>query len=91
MGRDFLPRSSAQLQRWTKNFAAGLALDPGACGVTIQEAEDYAAVQSRFAEALQVAHNFETRGRLSVYLKDELRKTLEAETRTTSLRRHHRL
>ena len=81
MGRHVLPRKDAEFCSWTQFFAAGLTRDPEAYGASAESAEAYGVLQRAFEVALTRAVEPMTRGPRNVFLKDEARRLLEAETR----------
>ncbi len=86
MRHDFLPRKDADLKGWTGNFARQLRREPSPYPVSPAEAAAYGVLQRRFAERLQAASDEATRGIKTVYLKDETRRELVAETRRLAKR-----
>ncbi len=78
---DFLPRRDAELLGWTQRFARVIAADPAAYGLSAEQAGAYQTLQSTFAQAYAKAMSGQTRGLLTVQLKDEARAKLSAQTR----------
>ncbi|MGH7215343.1 MAG: hypothetical protein ACREIT_11325 [Tepidisphaeraceae bacterium] len=79
--RDYLPDKDAALLAWAQNFSRLINQTPAAFGITQEIAAEYGARLSDFANRLQAATDPATRGRRTVFLKDEARKILVALTR----------
>jgi hypothetical protein len=53
MRHDFIPGRQAELLTWSGNFSAHLSADPAGCGVSLQQAADYALLHENFAALFQ--------------------------------------
>lgn len=74
--KDYLPKNDADLLAWTANFAAKINAAPADFGLTAPVAADYLGKQAAFAAALKTATNPDTRGKRTVYLKNQAKKAL---------------
>src|SRR4051794_7650483 len=72
--RDYLPRTDAALLAWAQNFSTLVNLNFAAYGITREVASDYQTKQQDFASKLQAATDPLTRGKRTVFLKDEAKK-----------------
>jgi hypothetical protein len=79
--KDFMPRSDSEIQSYTATFASLLDTNFEAWAVTRATATEYVAQQQDFTTRLEAATNPETRGQRTVFLKDESRAILVANTR----------
>jgi hypothetical protein len=79
--RDFLPHSDAGLLEFTANFSRLISNKPAQYGLGDAIVEAYQALQEDFSAKLTAAVDPGTRGKRTVFLKDESRKLLVAETR----------
>ncbi|MGC4031696.1 MAG: hypothetical protein QM754_08180 [Tepidisphaeraceae bacterium] len=79
--KDYLPKTDAGLLAYTTNFSTIINLEPVALGISVAIASDYATKQAAFATALAAATNEGTRGKRTIFLKDEARKVLVKLTR----------
>src|SRR4051812_27952932 len=79
--RDYLPRTDAALLAWAQNFSTLINANFAAYGITREVASDYQTKQADFASKLQAATDPLTRGKRTVFLKDEAKKALVAFTR----------
>jgi len=79
--RDFLPRADDKLLSFADNFAHTAAIDPAAVLLTQSEVDVYIEATRTFAQTLRSATQPETRGLMTVFLKNEARQTLVRLTR----------
>ena len=79
--RDFLPDKDADLLAFSVNFSTLINLNFASYGITQPVAMDYAAKQSDFAAKLSAATEPSTRGKRTVFLKNESKRVLVALTR----------
>lgn len=80
--KDFLPNTDAGLRVFTKNFGTLLAENFAKYGVSEADATAYNELQQQFAERLDASLEPLTRGRRTVFLKNESRDELRATTRS---------
>ena len=73
---NYLPTADAALLAWTANFGALITATPTAFGLTAILATEYTAQQTAYATALTAAINPNTRGKRTVFLKTQAKKTL---------------
>ena len=79
--RDYFPTTDSGVEQFTANFSGLISIDPAVYGLDSKIAADYSGLQKDFAAKLTAAVNPATRGRLSVFQKDEARKALVLITR----------
>jgi hypothetical protein len=70
---DFMPRADAELVQWGSTFARVLAAEPGAFGVSADEAAECVAAADAFAQKHLVTANPGERSGVDVVLKNEAR------------------
>src|SRR4051794_38569873 len=85
MGRDFLPRSDAELAAWSANFSGRLNESPETYGVPPERAAAYAVLSDDFLEHYRAAAAPITRTGPAVASKNEVRARLKREARLLSL------
>lgn len=78
---DYLPSRDALLQSFTDNMGRIVSTDPVPFGITPQQATDYVALQAEFATKLVAATEPSTRGKRTVFEKDDSKKRLVKRTR----------
>jgi hypothetical protein len=79
--RDFLPDKDQALLAWAENFGTLCNLNYASYGITKEIADDYVQKKNDFATKLQAATDPSTRGKRTVFLKDESKRTLVELTR----------
>ena len=79
--RDFLPINDEPLMLFTQNFGRRIGESPEAYDLTPETAAAYKDLTSLYRSRLQAAVDPETRGRRTVFLKQETKNALVAETR----------
>jgi len=79
--KDYLPNKDEALRAWTLQFGTFIDATPEAFGVNKTVAGEYLAKQADFTTKLQAATDSTTRGKRTVFLKNESKKTLVAMTR----------
>jgi len=80
--RDYLPLTDAGLLAFTANFSTIINVSYASFNIPLTAAAGYAAKQADYAAKLEAATEPTTRGKRTVFLKDEARKSLVALTRT---------
>jgi len=78
---DFLPGREAELLTWSANFAARIGADPGAVGLSVPQAAQYAVLHDALATAYLVATSQSTNSSSAVIFKTEVKRQLIAEAR----------
>jgi len=81
MSNSYLPTREAELVTWAGNFASLTTAAPTDYGLTIEQAADYAAAQTAFTNAYDVANHPSTRTPMAIEEKDDLKAALIAITR----------
>lgn len=74
---DFLPRGDSQLSRWGLAFARGIAAEPGAFGVSVDDAAECVAAADAFAAKQLITANPGMRNGTEVILKNQRRAELK--------------
>ena len=81
MPRDYLPRGDEAVGTYAKNFARIIVDSPEDFDLSPEVAAAYKDLAASYQSRLQAALDPETRGRRTVFLKQETRNALVAETR----------
>lgn len=81
---DFLPRKEDLLLGWSLNFSRRISESPGEYGLTMQQADDYAALHAAFAAALQKTAR-PVRSMVTVCEKNEAMQQLKTAARQLSM------
>jgi len=79
--RNFLPATDTGLEQFTGNFGRIISANAALFGLTDAQVEGYETLQQTFGVRLTAAVDPATRGKRSVFLKDETRKELVSLTR----------
>lgn len=79
--RDYIGRTDAKVLSFTANFGQIITSQPGTYNLSVQDCQDYQTLQSNFAAKLTAATDPLTRGKRTVFLKQEAKKELVALTR----------
>jgi len=77
MPQPFLPRTDSAALHWMRNFASGIAVDPGKYSLTPQDAAAISAAVEVFASAYRVAIDPATRTCVAVLGKNNARRSAE--------------
>jgi len=80
--KDYLPNADAALANWTAHFAGIIAATPTDYGLTPVDAANYLTLQSDFVNKLAAATGADTRGKRTVFQKDQTKKLLVKQTRS---------
>ena len=81
----YLPLTDSGLLNWSENFAAQLAPDPTAFGLTMEEVGAYQQLQGNYDLAYTAATNPSTRGKATIATKNQTRKALITESRRLAM------
>ncbi len=76
MGHGYLPITDAGLLAWTNNFLLGIQDTPTAVGLTTVQVSAYDLAYSEWRDKLAAAVNPSTRGTLTVFAKNEIKKQI---------------
>lgn len=83
MPKTYLPQTDGGLLVWATNLSDHLTADPAAYGTTAEQAAQYRTTLTRYADALSVVRNPDTRTGPAVRTKDAARGTLRNASRMT--------
>lgn len=81
MVTDYIPMKDAALLTWSTELSQHLTATPLDFGITAPMAASLAAKVSAFSDALAAATNGQTRGKHTIFLKDEARASLVSDIR----------
>jgi hypothetical protein len=82
MATDYIPRTDAGLLAWSAHFSELITDSPTSYGLTAPNATQLASYQSAYATAYAAAVNADTRGKSTIFAKNQARVNLVAYVRT---------
>lgn len=85
MPTDWVPAKESELVTFSTSFAAQIALDPTAYGLTLTESDDFTALNDAWVAAYNAAKNSPTRGELTIQQKNDAKAAMLPQLRSLGM------